>query len=148
MRTSDIIEGFIKQLLEDTGNKIELRRNKLALQFHCVPSQINYVIATRFTTERGYIVESRRGGGGCIRIERIEPIGDGPLMHIINSIGSGIDFLSAGAFLQNLFEYDIITQRELGIMLVALSDKALPVPRPLRDELRATLLKNMLIKLV
>ena len=70
MKSSDIISAFIKQLLEQSDGIVELQRNELAQHFNVVPSQISYVITSRFTPEHGYITESRRGGGGCIRIRR------------------------------------------------------------------------------
>ncbi len=149
MKMSDLIEDFIKELLETTGGVAELQRNELAGKFNCVPSQINYVISTRFTNERGYIVESRRGGGGYIKIQRAHPIsGNHLLMHIINCIGKTIDFASCKACLQNLADYSVVTKREKDIMLAALSDKVLTLNQPEKDRMRAALLKNMLIRLV
>ncbi|MCI9625927.1 MAG: CtsR family transcriptional regulator [Clostridia bacterium] len=148
MKMSDLIENFIKEMLEATGGVAELQRNELAGRFNCVPSQINYVISTRFTNERGYIVESRRGGGGYIKIQRAQvPAGD-LLMHIINCIGGAIDFASCQACLQNLSDYSVISDREKNIMLAALSDKVLALNQPAKDQMRAALLKNMLIRLV
>ena len=74
---SDCIEDFIKTLMEDETHEIELRRNELAEHFQCAPSQINYVLATRFSVDHGYIIESRRGGGGFVRIVRIQTGGSG-----------------------------------------------------------------------
>lgn len=148
MKMSDLIENFIIEMLETTGGIAELQRNELAGKFNCVPSQINYVLSTRFTNERGYIVESRRGGGGYIKVMRAQvPSGD-LLMHIINCIGNDIDFASCRACLQNLADYSVISQREKDIMLAALSDKVLTLNRPEKDRMRAALLKNMLIRLV
>lgn len=148
MKMSDLIENFINEMLETTGGVAELQRNELAGKFNCVPSQINYVISTRFTNERGYIVESRRGGGGYIKIQRAQvPAGD-LLMHIINCIGTSIDFASSQACLQNLADYSVISEREKNIMLAALSDKVLLLNQPAKDQMRAALLKNMLIRLV
>lgn len=149
-RMSDIIEAFIKQLINDTDGSIEIQRNELANQFKCVPSQINYVIDTRFTTERGYYVESRRGGGGHIRIRRVNISRPGNyLMHIVSSMGDSISQQSAEVFINNFVDYDVISIREGLILRAATSDKVLGgVPMPDRDMLRASMLKNMLTSLL
>jgi len=147
---SDIIETFIKQMISDTNGAVEIQRNELANQFNCVPSQINYVISTRFTTDRGYYVESRRGGGGHVRIKRINvSIPGNYLMHIVSSMGNSISQQSAEVFINNFIDYDVISEREGYIMKAAISDKVVgPVPMPDRDMLRATLLKNMIMSLL
>jgi len=150
-RLSDIIEAFIKQLIDDTDGVIEIQRNELANYFNCVPSQINYVIDTRFTTERGYYVESRRGGGGYIQIKRVNVgLGDSSnyLMHVITSMGKSISQRSAEIFINNFIDYNAITVREGLAMKAAISDKVLGmVPIERRDELRSAILKNMLISI-
>lgn len=149
-RMSDIIEAFLKQLINDTDGTIEIQRNELANHFKCVPSQINYVIDTRFTSERGYYVESRRGGGGHIRIRRVNIDRPGNyLMHIVTSMGDSISQQSAEVFINNFMDYDVISTRE-GLMLkAATSDKVLGVVQmPDRDILRAGILKNMLMSLL
>lgn len=148
MKASDIIEQFINDLISDTGNIAEIQRNELALKFNCVPSQINYVISTRFTTEKGYIVESKRGGGGYIRIQKIEMDNGQRLMHVINGIGDKIDESSAEAFIKNLFDYGIASLREGAIMLSAVNDRSIGAANIDKDIIRANILKNMLIKLV
>ncbi|OPX45450.1 transcriptional regulator CtsR [Ruminiclostridium hungatei] len=147
---SDIIETFIKQMISDTNGAVEIQRNELANQFNCVPSQINYVISTRFTTDRGYYVESRRGGGGHVRIKRINVSRPGNyLMHIVSSMGNSISQQSAEVFINNFIDYDVISEREGYIMKAASSDRVIgPVPMPDRDMLRATLLKNMIMSLL
>lgn len=149
-RLSDIIEAFIKQMINDTDGSAEIQRNELANYFNCVPSQINYVIATRFTNDRGYYVESRRGGGGHIRIKRINMNSKGNyLMHIVMSMGDSISQQSAEAFINNFIDYDAISVREGLLLKAAVSDKVLGnVPIPKRDLLRASILKNMLISLL
>ena len=87
MGISDLIASFIRDSLDDANGVLELQRNDLAERFHCVPSQINYVMSTRFSPEHGYIVESRRGGGGYIRITRVQVDRPTLLMSVINSIG-------------------------------------------------------------
>lgn len=147
---SDLIETFIKQMMIDTDGSIELQRNELASQFNCVPSQINYVISTRFTTDRGYYVESRRGGGGHVRIKRINiTIPGNYLMHIVSSMGTSISQQSAEVFINNFVDYDVISEREGFIMKAATSDKVIGgIPMPDRDILRATQLKNMILSLL
>jgi len=149
-RLSDIIEEFIKNMIDEMDGVIEIQRNELANYFNCVPSQINYVIDTRFTSERGYLVESRRGGGGHIKIKRInfsKP--SSYFMHIINSIGEEITQQAAEVFIQNFLDYELISKREALLLKSATSDKALSlVPFELRDNIRASILKNMLVSLI
>lgn len=147
---SDLIEAFIKQMITDTNGSIELQRNELANQFNCVPSQINYVISTRFTVDRGYYVESRRGGGGHVKIKRINTSVPGSyLMHIVSSMGSSISQQSAEVFVNNFVDYEVISEREGFIMKAAVSDKILGAfPMPDRDIVRAALLKNMIMSLL
>ncbi|MBE5039370.1 CtsR family transcriptional regulator [Oscillospiraceae bacterium DSM 107454] len=135
-------------MMSEQDGEIELKRNELANRFHCVPSQINYVISTRFSPERGYIVESRRGGGGYIRITRVSPKSGSGLMHVVNAIGENLSYADAKALIQNCYEYDWITQNEAKIMLAALSERSIPVRQPEQDVLRAKMLKNILIALV
>ncbi|NLP14429.1 MAG: CtsR family transcriptional regulator [Clostridium sp.] len=150
-KLSDLIEAFIKQMINDTDGTIEIQRNELANQFNCVPSQINYVIGTRFTTERGYYVESRRGGGGYIKIRRvsIKHKGKNFLMHIINSMGDNISQQSAYVFINNFVDYEVISEREAMMLKAATSDKVLmTAPVDVRGFIRASILKNMLVSLL
>lgn len=147
---SDIIEEFIKKLIDDTDGVIEIQRNELADYFNCVPSQINYVIDTRFTTEKGYYVESRRGGGGHIKIRRINFSGPSSyLMHIVNSLGDSITQQTAEIFIANLTDYNIISRRDALLMKAAVSDKVLGnITKTSREKVRAAILKNMLVSLI
>ncbi len=147
MGISDIIEQFIREALEEESS-INLQRNELASQFGCVPSQINYVISTRFTNERGYIVESRRGGGGGITIRKITMNDTNPIMHVVNSVGSQLDYPTARALVTNLADYGVISKREAMLILSAMTDKVLTLPNSIRSQLRATMFKNMLINLI
>ena len=149
-RMSDIIESFLKQMIQDTDGSIEIQRNELANHFNCVPSQINYVIDTRFTTERGYYVESRRGGGGNIRIKRVNISRPGNyLMHIVSSMGDSISQQSAEVFINNFVDYEVISRREGLILKAATSDKVVGgIQMPDRDILRAIMLKNILTSLL
>ena len=148
MGISDIIAEFIRAELEDS-DVLELQRSDLAERFHCVPSQINYVMSTRFSPEHGYIVESRRGGGGYIRISRVRVDRPTLLMHFINSIGQEIDLPSALAIVENLEGADAISQDTANILRLVLGDTALrTVPRIARDALRADLMRQVLIHCV
>lgn len=148
MRLSNLIEEFIKEMLSAQNGEAELKRNELATKFNCVPSQINYVISTRFSPERGYSVESRRGGGGYIRITQVVPDDGNHVMQAVNIIGDHISYDSAKAILQNFYGDGIITQREAKIILAALSDTSIPVRQPERDILRAGILKNVLLTII
>ena len=156
MGITDMIAGFIQEALDDAGGVLEMQRGDLAQRFGCVPSQINYVMSTRFSPEHGYIVESRRGGGGYIRIVRIVQSGAQQLMdrqtlmmHVINSIGSEIDPASARAILSNLVQSEAIPAQTGKLLVSLLSDTALrSVPKDQRSVLRADLLKQALIHLV
>ena len=146
MGITDMIAGFIQEALDDAGGVLEMQRGDLAQRFGCVPSQINYVMSTRFSPEHGYIVESRRGGGGYIRITRVQVDRQTLLMHVINSIGDTLDYASARAITQNLVESEAIS-RELGqALLSAAGERALrTVPKEQRGALRADIFKQILI---
>lgn len=147
MGISDLIASFLQDCLDETGDGVlEVQRSDLAQRFNCVPSQINYVMSTRFSPERGYIVESRRGGNGYIRITRVQVDRETLLMHVINSLGSQLDLPSARAILGNLVQSGAL-EEDLGrTLLAAVGDKALSaVPKPLRDRVRSDILKNVLI---
>ena len=149
MRVSESIERLIKQMLTRAdGETIDLQRNELANQLGCVPSQINYVISTRFTNEHGYSVESKRGGGGYIRITRRSMDKSSYLMHIVNSIGNSISMQCATVFLKNCAEIGVITEREAHLILAGIGDNALSIGQPHKDILRARILKNMLVTLI
>ncbi|MFS0749625.1 CtsR family transcriptional regulator [Oceanobacillus sp. 1P07AA] len=146
---SDIIEQYLKQVLQSQGKDvIEIKRSEIADQFQCVPSQINYVINTRFTIEKGYIVESKRGGGGYIRIMRIQHQSQSVLIdEIIQLIGDSIPQRSAIDILERLLEEDLITEREAKLMLSAIDRTTLAFQLPIRDEIRARILISMLTTL-
>ena len=146
MGISDLIASFIRESLEDADGVLELQRGDLAERFHCVPSQINYVMSTRFSPENGYIVESRRGGGGYIRITRVRMDRPTLLMSVINSIGESIDGQSANAIVRNLTDANALSAEAAELLLAALSDAALrSVPSARRGVLRADLMRQMLI---
>lgn len=147
MKITDIIEEFIKEMLEDDDLAV-IQRNDLAEHFNCVPSQINYVISTRFTPMQGYYVESSRGGGGCIKIKKVNITQSDYLMHIINSIGNSITAKDVDIFVKNFLDYDIIEERDAKLIKGATSDNVLTLPKNTKDEIRAKIFKNMLINLV
>ena len=149
MGITDMIAGFIQEALDDAGGVLEMQRGDLAQRFGCVPSQINYVMSTRFSPEHGYIVESRRGGGGYIRITRVHVDRQTLMMHVINSIGDTLDLASARAIIQNLTESEAIDRVAGQALLSAVSDSALrTVPKEHRGPLRANICKQVLIHLV
>lgn len=148
MGMSDVIAAFINDMLSEAeSGTAELQRSELATRFNCVPSQINYVISTRFSPERGYIVESRRGGGGYIRIRRVKSDPRQLTMHTVNAIGDRVDVKTAAAFLSNLVSNEAIDENTAYLMMAAIGDAALKsAPVMERDVLRAGILKQMLIK--
>jgi len=148
MRMSDMIEEFIKELFNDEDEYIEIQRNDLAEHFNCVPSQINYVIATRFKPSQGYYVESKRGGGGYIKIKKVNMAKNNYLMHIIASLDDRITSSEVDIFLSNFLSYNIITEKEAKLIKVATSDNVLSLVHENRDYLRANILKNMLLNLI
>lgn len=143
---SDIIEQHLKKILEAARqDAIEIKRSEIADQFHCVPSQINYVINTRFTVEKGYIVESKRGGGGYIRIIRVQHQDKSELIDdIIEMINPQTTQQAALDILERLLEEEIVTEREAKIILSAIGRNTLAFQLPLRDEVRARVLTSML----
>lgn len=147
-RLSDIIEDFIKDMLKETENGIEIQRNELATYFKCVPSQINYVIGTRFTTDKGYYVESKRGGGGYIRIKRVlisKPYEY--MMHVISSMGETLSQQSAEIYINNFVDYDIIKKEDSVMIKAAVSNNALKnVDLTKRNQVRVDILKNMMMR--
>ncbi len=149
MKISDSIENFIREMF-DERTSIELKRNELAQYFNCVPSQINYVISTRFTTERGYVVESRRGGGGHIKITRINLGGNEQIMHIINSVGQSVDVMTVEAIVNTLYVKGIMSADEAKIIMAACSNNSLSVVADgqARNRIRASIFKNLLLLFV
>ena len=147
MGISDLIATFLQDCLAEAEDGVlEVQRSDLAQRFNCVPSQINYVMSTRFSPERGYIVESRRGGNGYIRITRVRVDRQTLMMHVINSLGERVDLPSARAILGNLAQSGALEESVGQALLAALGDKALAmVPREVRDHVRADMMKQVLI---
>ena len=140
-----MIAQMISEML-DGKDEVEFRRNTLAQDLGCVPSQINYVISSRFTPERGYIVESRRGGGGFIRLAKVNCNGETLLMHVVNSVGDSIDEATCRAHLANLVYRELLSKRDAKLILSAVSDSCLrAVDAETRDKVRALIFKQLLI---
>ena len=144
---SNIIEQFILDTMGDDSS-IEISRNSLAEYFNCVPSQINYVLETRFTLDRGFSKESRRGGGGFIKISRISSDSNNLAMMVLENVGEELSYKRMNQILQRLTQDKIIKIREMELVKVALSDEALNVPLMLKDKLRANAFKCVLIDLM
>ncbi|WP_405339905.1 CtsR family transcriptional regulator [Ruminococcus sp.] len=148
MRMSDLVAQYILEMLDEQNGSAEIQRNELAGSLGCVPSQINYVITSRFTPEQGYIVESRRGGGGFIRISRVKMDKGTALMHIINSVGATLDKATAEVMLRNMLQRQMLELETAKVIASALSDRTLKnVEQEKRDAVRADLFKNMLLTL-
>ncbi|GAK13866.1 CtsR family transcriptional regulator [Geomicrobium sp. JCM 19039] len=147
---SDVIEQYLKAILtEEERNLIEIKRSELAKHFECVPSQINYVIRTRFTVEKGYIVESKRGGGGYIRIKKVAHSDDLELIdQLLHLIGARIDQSAANSVIYRLYEEKVVTKREAVLMEAVVQREVLALTSAVhRDTLRANVLKAMLDRL-
>ncbi len=147
MRMSDLIEEFIKDLFDEENEAIEIQRNELAEQFNCVPSQINYVISTRFKPSQGYYVESRRGGGGHITIKKVNSSKEEYLMHIIENIQNTLTSNEVDILISDFLSYNLITSKEAKLLKVATSDNVLKLPKDIKDQVRARIFKNMILNL-
>jgi transcriptional regulator CtsR len=147
---SDLIEHYLKQILQSSSEgAVELQRSDLAEKFSCVPSQINYVISTRFTLEKGYHVESKRGGGGYIRIQQVDlPSLEAVQRHIHQTVGDNIDQTAAEGLIYQLEEAQFLTEREARLIRAAISRDVLVLKLPLRDEIRAKVIRGILIALL
>jgi transcriptional regulator CtsR len=144
---SDIIEDFIKDLFDEENEAIEIQRNELAEHFNCVPSQINYVISTRFKPSQGYYVESRRGGGGHITIRKVNNTKEDYIMHIINNIGNNLSSNEVDILISDFLSYNIIDKKKAKLLKVATSDNVLRLTKDIKDEVRARIFKNMLLNI-
>ncbi len=145
-RLTNSIAEFLMEMLDEEGGMLEIQRNNIAEKFSCAPSQINYVLTTRFTPYKGYYVESRRGGGGFIRIVRVEITDSDKLKYILeDEIGDSITKDKADAIIKELLDNEIITQREAEIIRVGISDRAISADQNLKNSIRASILKNILL---
>lgn len=148
MKLSDLIEEYIREVIGEE-EYVELRRNDIATKFNCVPSQINYVISTRFIPELGFYVESRRGGGGYIKISRVERSKSEYISEIIDKIGSKLSQSVADIYLRDFIRYNVMSQKEAKLVKAALSDKSLSKVDPReRDNIRADIFKSILINII
>lgn len=149
MRLSDTIEQFIKDMIsEDPQSEVDLKRNELAAYFHCAPSQINYVLSTRFTPDHGYVTSSQRGGGGYIRIVRIVRADHEQLNYLLTDrIGEAITAGESQILCGQLAEHGVISPSDAQLMTAATSTAALSVPMPenLKNAMRARILRSMLL---
>lgn len=144
-RISDVIAQFINDMIEDEKNKeVIIQRNELADKFNCAPSQINYVLTTRFTTEKGYVIESRRGGGGYIIIKRIEYNKESKLEKINRSIGNSLTYSSAVLLLEHLYDINLISRREVEIIKISINDRTLSYSEN-KNKVRADILKSIIM---
>lgn len=145
---SDIIEAFLLDTLGD-DDSLSISRNELANYFACAPSQINYVLSTRFTPDRGYVVESRRGGGGSVTVVRLTQHPDEMLSELLNqSISDGLGYKRAVQIIDRMEAEELLTEREARLLAAALCDKALVAPAVAKDGLRAGIMKNVICELL
>lgn len=143
---SDIIERFILDTLaKDTV--IELSRNDLAKFFDCAPSQINYVLNTRFTVNNGYVIESVRGGAGFIKVTRLSSNRNN-LKNLIELCSQPLNMVEGGQILDNLTNRELISPEESQLLRVAISTKALNNPLNMEEKLRANILKQVIIEVM
>ncbi|MFQ8698238.1 MAG: CtsR family transcriptional regulator [Peptoniphilus harei] len=144
-KLSNSIEEFLNELIFESGGVVEIQRSKISDQFNCAPSQINYVLTTRFTPFKGYYVESRRGGGGYIRIVKVKLEDDEDILErFLDFIGDSITKNNSDDLIEELVRLNKLTEREMELMKVSLSERSLSQCEN-RNELRADLLKNMLL---
>ena len=140
---ADEIEAHIRRLLQNSPDgAIVIQRTEIAERFDCVPSKISYVLMTRFTPDRGYVVEGRRGGGGNIRVLQLKAE-QRELAALVEAI-EAIDQARALGLVLRVFEAGLISEREMGIMQSALKRDILGIALPERDRLRARLLRAMM----
>ncbi len=149
MKRSDLIAAFIGEMLTAGGGIVELQRKQLAERFDCVPSQINYVIETRFSPESGYLVESQRGGGGFIRIVRLLDDKQQTLLKAARGVGGQLTQNDAARLTRTLISAELLTQREGQLLLSACSDGAfVEVDKASRDRLRAAVFRCAIMGIV
>lgn len=147
---SDQIEHYLIRLLQKSPDGIVVvQRNELAEVFQCAPSQINYVLSTRFTAERGYMIESRRGGGGFLRLVKLNLEDQDELMLIVSDlIGEEISQPQADGILTRLWEGNIISDRELALLKAIINRDTLRLDLPERDVLRARIMRTVLLTII
>ncbi len=142
---SDQIEKYLYDLIIKYKGEVEIKRNQLANDFNCAPSQINYVLETRFPLEKGYVVESQRGGGGYIRIIRIKISSEKEhIKKLISRLGGPLAQKDAESIITRLYENDLINLREKVLMTAVVNKKIIGLNLPHRDFVRGRLLMAML----
>lgn len=145
---SDLIEAFLLDTLGD-DDTLSISRNELANYFSCAPSQINYVLSTRFTPERGYTIESRRGGGGSITVVRISQPPHEMLEELVgHTIADGLSYTRACQILDRMAAEGLLRDGEMQLLKVVLGDKSLIAPSVAKDGLRASIMKSVLLYLL
>ena len=142
---SDIIEEFIMSSLDD-DSFIELSRNDLAKFFSCVPSQINYVLNTRFTVNRGFVVESQRGGGGYIKVVRVQDSNSNFLNNALKICSQPVNAIQGNQLLEQMKQRGLINDREMSLIKSAISPKSLNNPINIDNNLRANILSQVIIE--
>ena len=147
LNMSDIIEEYLKNVLL-AQEKVEIRRSEIADRFNCVPSQINYVINTRFTVQQGYVVESKRGGGGYIRIMKVNLVDDMDIIDaLLEVVPEELSIKQANHILQNLYDNELLSKREAQLLNIAMSKESLTEAEQCSDQLRSNMMKNILTSL-
>ncbi len=148
MKLSDLIEEYIKEIIRE-NDEVELKRSDLSRMFNCVPSQINYVISTRFIPEMGFYVESRRGGGGYIKIIKTDLSKSEQVANIIDKIGNKLSQSVIDVYLKDFISYNVLDEKTARLIKIAVSDKSLDKVAKLdRDSVRADIFKNLIINLI
>ncbi len=148
MNLSNVIASMISEMLE-TKDEIEIQRNDFAQTLGCVPSQINYVLSSRFTPEKGFIVESKRGGGGCIRITKISYDKDTLLMHVVNSVGASLDERTMQSHVMNLVYRELLSKSDAKLILASCGENTLRcIPPQYRAVARASIFKQILLAVI
>lgn len=144
-RISDVIAEFINNMLDEkTSKEVIIQRNDLADKFNCAPSQINYVLTTRFSYERGYLIESRRGGGGCIVIRKVSHDDNKKIAMMLNeSIGNSITYQGVLSLINYLLELGLVSERECDIIKVSINERTLTSVED-KNKVRADILKGIM----
>ena len=141
---SDIIEEYLKNVLL-AQEQVEIRRSEIADRFNCVPSQINYVINTRFTVQQGYVVESKRGGGGYIRIMKVNLVDDMDFIDaLLEVVPEELSVKQANHILQNLYDNELLSKREAQLLSITMSKESLMDAEQCSNQLRSNMMKNIL----
>ena len=144
---SDIIEEYLKNVLL-AQEKVEIRRSEIADRFNCVPSQINYVINTRFTVQQGYVVESKRGGGGYIRIMKVNLVDNMDIIDaLLEVVPEELSMKQANHILQNLYDNELLSKREAQLLSITMSKESLTEAEQCSNQLRSNMMKNILTSL-